>query len=160
MKKFILAGLMTAAVSQPASAWCKFNLGVGANLGYQSGGTSSFLWGACQSSDFGTVNTHCQSSLPFPGGGSPGCANPYAGCPGGFCPGGFPPAGYGGGAGFGGGSPVGTGPGPAVSPPANATLYRGSPAGPMTVGYQEPSFNAPYAPPEGYGFEYLNGFGD
>jgi hypothetical protein len=75
MKKLLFAGLLAlplAALPQQASAWCKFNLGIGANLGYQSGGSKSFLWGAWQSTDVGAMPPNM---IGFPSGytGGPGC---------------------------------------------------------------------------------------
>lgn len=49
MKKVLATGILAicliAMSQQQASAWVKWNIGVGANLGWQSGG-NSFLWGA------------------------------------------------------------------------------------------------------------------
>src|SRR5438105_4255750 len=77
MKKFLFACLLTlpltTAARQEASAWCKFNIGVGANLGLQSGGSKSFLWGLYQSSDVGAIPPQLAG---FPSGYS---ANVYGG---------------------------------------------------------------------------------
>lgn len=71
MKKFLLAGLLAlpvaALTSQPASAWSKFNIGIGANLGWQSGGSKSLLWGAYKSGDTPLV-TGAYQGMPAGGG--------------------------------------------------------------------------------------------
>jgi hypothetical protein len=49
MKKLLAAGMLAicliAASQQQASAWVKFNFGIGFNVGWQTGG-NSLLWGA------------------------------------------------------------------------------------------------------------------
>src|SRR2546423_14663862 len=48
MKKMLLVALLglglTLTSGRPASAWCKFNFGVGLNINYEGGG-NSVLWG-------------------------------------------------------------------------------------------------------------------
>jgi hypothetical protein len=51
MKKFLMLNVLALALvavsSQPASAWCKFNFGIGANIGWTTGG-NCLLWGAAK----------------------------------------------------------------------------------------------------------------
>jgi hypothetical protein len=47
----LLALSVALACQEEAPAWCRFNFGVGANIGMQSGGSKSILWGFYQSSD-------------------------------------------------------------------------------------------------------------
>ena len=51
MKKMLLTALLglglVLASGSPASAWSKFNFGVGFNIGYEGGG-NSVLWGLCK----------------------------------------------------------------------------------------------------------------
>lgn len=89
MKKIILAGLLAlpfAALSvQPAQAWFKFNAGVGANLGWQSGGSKNWMWGMYKSSDTPLVSQYYQGVPPngFGSYGGPGFGGPgFGGYPG------------------------------------------------------------------------------
>jgi hypothetical protein len=55
MKKLVLASAVAlcvlAASQQQASAWSSFKLGVGAQLSWERGGDSSFMWGVSSSRD-------------------------------------------------------------------------------------------------------------
>ena len=68
MKQLLLAGLLAlplaAFCQQRADAWCRFNFGVGANIGFQSGGSKSVLWGLYQSSDTGPIAPHGGGLFP------------------------------------------------------------------------------------------------
>jgi hypothetical protein len=75
MKKLVLASAaalcVLAASQQQASAWSSFKLGVGAQLSWERGGDSSFLWGASKSADltgWSTYNFQGQPNPNFQGG--------------------------------------------------------------------------------------------
>ncbi|MSQ95730.1 MAG: hypothetical protein EXR98_14410 [Gemmataceae bacterium] len=61
MKKFLAVGILAIgliAMSQnQASAWVKWNIGVGANLGWSSGG-NSLLWGAYRGAQPGEPDSY------------------------------------------------------------------------------------------------------
>lgn len=73
MNKHLWATLLAvplALVSQEqASAWFKFNTGVGGNIGWQSGGSKDFMWGLCRSNDTPLVGGKWDG---IPPGGAPG----------------------------------------------------------------------------------------
>jgi hypothetical protein len=54
MKKFLLAIVLAlpclAASQQTAKAWCSFNIGIGASIGFECGG-NCILWGALCGAD-------------------------------------------------------------------------------------------------------------
>lgn len=78
MNKLILAGLVAlplVGMPRQADAWFKTNTGIGANTGYQSGGSKSFLWGAFKSSDTPITSGYWQGPAYGPGAyGMPGFA--------------------------------------------------------------------------------------
>ena len=85
MKKFLTMGVLALAVAvlsqQQAPAWVNLNAGVGANLGFQSGG-NCLLWGAYRNGqppgfDSGDV---CPP-LPFPRFPRGGCGDTAAPAP-------------------------------------------------------------------------------
>jgi len=182
MKKHLLACLLALPVAalheQAAFAWAKFNFGIGANIGYQSGGNKSLLWGLWSSSDTGSnCGYGCNA-----GGCNPGCCAP------GYCG----PMGCGGNYGGLSGYPAGfQAPGPQqigpfgqdfsegwMSPlshakPETTTPEQAKPAAAQTSAKTEPSSNtqpvgafyyvpqATYAPSPYYNYYYpsYNGYG-
>ncbi len=48
MKRILCLALaaccLTLSLNRPAQAWCKFNFGIGMNIGFEGGG-NSVLWG-------------------------------------------------------------------------------------------------------------------
>ena len=159
MRHFLCASLLALPVlalsQQPASAWFKTNIGVGANIGVACGGSRSILWGLYRSSDTplstgsweGTPGGYGQFGGPaFPAGG-------YGqGCPGGACPGGGFGGNYGG-APNGQGQDPGAGGylpgsvGPEVGPMPGAT----DPARYYRPAYQARPLPVNFVPYRGYG---------
>src|SRR6516165_9063782 len=74
-----MALCVLAASQQQASAWSSFKLGVGAQLCWDRGGDSSFLWGVSKSNDLtGWPNRSFQNIPNTNFQGLPGCcANGY-----------------------------------------------------------------------------------
>ena len=67
MKKFLAMGAAALVVAiftlQQALAWVTFNTGIGANLGYQSGG-NTLLWGLYRNGQPGGPDFPCEFPLP------------------------------------------------------------------------------------------------
>ncbi len=130
MKRMFVAGALalalTAAGRQEASAWCRFNFGVGLNISYESSGhTFSSCW-------------NCTSN-PAPPCWSPYCASPFAGYPA------YPGYAYGS---YGAAAPYAQ-----TAPAATAPAYRPAAAAPaqtQQVGYY--FYGQGYAPSYWYGY--------
>jgi hypothetical protein len=143
MKRMVCAALgalcVFASAEQQASAWCKFNFGVGANVSWE-GANNSLLWGGIKS---GPAPGGMDGNYGFPGFGGPG----FGGHAGTLMPGGSPMA-----------------QGGAVDPnfagslkPLPVPMLQPAPQMPKApdaqpVGYWAPAPQYPY--PYGYGYGY------
>jgi hypothetical protein len=87
MKRMMVAALLavglTAAAHERALAWCKFNMGVGANLGYESGG-GSWSFGIQRSTPVAPPSGGAAMPYPVASGATPPSGyDPNAASPGG-----------------------------------------------------------------------------